>query len=93
MRTALLVTHLAELAHAWLRRWIERDLAAVDRIKTPWLVVGVHRMFYADSSDYRSNDDADQTVAARMRSSLEDLFRDAKVQAAEHQYHWTPGSR
>ncbi|EIE24225.1 Metallo-dependent phosphatase [Coccomyxa subellipsoidea C-169] len=63
------------------RLWIESDLAAVDRSKTPWLVVGVHRMFYADSSDYRSNDDADQTVAARMRSSLEDLFRDAKVDA------------
>jgi hypothetical protein len=53
----------------------------VDRTKTPWLIVGVHRMFYCDSSDYRSNDDADQYVAARQRASLEDLFRDAKVSA------------
>lgn len=61
------------------RRWIENDLKSVDRSKTPWLLVGVHRMFYCDSSDYRSNDDADQTLAARMRDSLEDLFNEYKV--------------
>ena len=60
-------------------RWIENDLKSVDRSKTPWLLVGVHRMFYCDSSDYRSNDDADQTLAARMRDSLEDLFNEYKV--------------
>lgn len=53
----------------------------MDRTKTPWLLVGVHRMFYCDSSDYRSNDDADQYVAARMRASLEDLFNKYKIDA------------
>lgn len=61
------------------RRWIENDLKSVNRTKTPWLIVGVHRMFYCDSSDYRFNDDGDQTVAARMRASLEDLFNEYKV--------------
>ncbi|CAL8462222.1 g1753 [Coccomyxa elongata] len=63
------------------RQWIENDLKSVDRSKTPWLLVGVHRMFYCDSSDYRSNDDGDQTVAARMRASLEDLFNEYKIDA------------
>ena len=60
-------------------RWIENDLKSVDRSKTPWLLVGTHRMFYCDSSDYRSDDDADQTMAARMRAALEDLFYEYKV--------------
>ncbi|BDA46086.1 probable inactive purple acid phosphatase 27 [Coccomyxa sp. Obi] len=61
--------------------WIEDDLKSVDRSKTPWLLVGVHRMFYCDSSDYRSDDDGDQTMAVRMRASLEDLFNEFKIDA------------
>ena len=34
---------------------------------------------YCDSSDYRSNDDADQTVAAQLRYAFEDLFFQYKV--------------
>jgi hypothetical protein len=61
--------------------WIEADLKAVDRSKTPWLIVGMHRMMYCDSSDYRSNDDSDHTVSSRIRSSLEDLFYTYKASA------------
>lgn len=61
------------------RRFVVTDLAAVNRTLTPWLIVGLHRMMYADSSDYRSNDDSDQTVAAQLRYAFEDLFYQFKV--------------
>ena len=38
------------------------------------LIVGVHRMFYCDSSDFSSNDNGDQTMAARQRAALESVF-------------------
>ena len=38
------------------------------------LIVGVHRMFYCDSSDFSSNDNGDQTMAARQRAALEAVF-------------------
>ena len=40
----------------------------------------LHR--YCDSSDYRSNDDSDQTVAAQIRYAFEDLFYQYNVRAA-----------
>lgn len=39
---------------------------------------------YCDSSDYRSNDDSDQTVAAQIRYAFEDLFYQYNVRAAHH---------
>ena len=39
----------------------------------------MHR--YCDSSDYRSNDDSDQTVAAQIRYAFEDLFYQYNVRA------------
>jgi hypothetical protein len=74
------------LQHAF----IAADLAAVDRTVTPWIIVGQHRMMYCDSSDYRSNDDSDQTVAAQIRYAFEDLFYQYNVTAVfyghEHNY-------
>lgn len=43
------------------------------------LIVGVHRPFYCDSSDYTSNDNGDQTFAARQRAALEQVFNAYKV--------------
>ena len=43
---------------------------------------------YADSSDYRSNDDADQTVAAQLRYAYEGLFNQYQV---SHRPHAPPG--
>ncbi len=43
------------------------------------LIVGVHRMFYCDSSDYSSNDNGDQYMAARQRAALEAVFNQYKV--------------
>lgn len=45
------------------------------------LIVGVHRMFYCDSSDYSSNDNGDQTMAARQRAALEEVFNQYKARA------------
>ena len=47
----------------------------------PWaqLIVGVHRMFYCDSSDYSSNDNGDQYMAARQRAALEEVFNQYKA--------------
>lgn len=33
-----------------LRRFVARDLAAVDRSVTPWVVVGLHRMMVAPAT-------------------------------------------
>ena len=43
------------------------------------LIIGVHRMFYCDSSDYSSNDNGDQYMAARQRAALEAVFNQYKV--------------
>ena len=43
------------------------------------LIVGVHRMFYCDSSDYSSNDSGDQYLAARQRAALEEVFNQYKA--------------
>ena len=34
------------------RAWLEKDLAAVDRSKTPWLLTGGHRPMYSSSYGY-----------------------------------------
>jgi hypothetical protein len=53
--------------------FIVEDLKAVDRSRTPWLIVGGHRPIYIDST----NDapvQGDQTVAADLRAALEQEF-------------------
>jgi hypothetical protein len=55
--------------HAWLRA----DLLGVDRARTPWLVVGMHRpMFNARA-------DGDWSIDQGMARNLEPLFLEAKV--------------
>ena len=38
-------------------------------------------MFYCDSSDYSSNDNGDQYMAARQRAALEEVFNQYKARA------------
>ncbi|KAK9834311.1 hypothetical protein WJX81_005574 [Elliptochloris bilobata] len=58
--------------------FIAADLAKVDRKVTPWVVVNVHRMVYANSAFGNTTGQAnignDQTVAIRQRAALESLF-------------------
>jgi len=54
--------------------WLVWDLAAVDRVLTPWLVVESHRPFYHAAMDVGNNN-----VASHLRSELEDLFLQNQV--------------
>lgn len=71
------------------RAWLEADLAAVDRKKTPWLIAVYHRPFYC------SNADGDECTSIPLnwptnplRVDLEPLFMeygvDIGIEAHEH---------
>ncbi|EFJ51087.1 hypothetical protein VOLCADRAFT_48355, partial [Volvox carteri f. nagariensis] len=51
------------------RRWLEDDLAAVDRCRTPWVIVGLHRPMYV-VYPHKFN----RVVGEHIRSSLESLL-------------------
>ena len=53
--------------------WLQRDLMAVDRTVTPWLVVAMHRPMF------NPRDDGDWTICEGMASVLEPLMDAAKV--------------
>ena len=55
-------------------RWLKAHLARVDRCRTPWLVVLMHRPMYV-VFPHKSN----RIVADHLRNQLEDLFEHAKV--------------
>ena len=55
-------------------QWLARDLAAVDRAATPWLVLGIHRPMY-ETEAYAG----DFAVANGLRGILEPLLLEAKV--------------
>mmetsp|Transcript_29985 Transcript_29985/g.84598 ORF Transcript_29985/g.84598 Transcript_29985/m.84598 type:complete len:566 (+) Transcript_29985:117-1814(+) len=54
------------------RRWLEKDLVAVDRSVTPWLVVMWHVPWYNSNENHRLE-------AEPMRKEIEDLLVDARV--------------
>ena len=66
--------------------FFKHTLAAVDRRRTPWLVVGGHRPFYIDSID-DSKPGGDQFVAQQMRDALEDLYMQYGVDLTLHGHH------
>ena len=62
------------------RAFIESDLAAVDRTRTPWVLMAGHRPFYVSSSDATSPR-SDMVVAAMLRAQLEPLLLKYRVDA------------
>jgi len=69
-------------------KFIETDLAAVDRASTPWIVVGGHRPIYLDSIRWSPLVlDGDQVVAAALRTALEELFLKYKVDVTWTGHH------
>ncbi|CAI5942042.1 unnamed protein product [Closterium sp. NIES-64] len=52
--------------------WLQKDLSAVDRTKTPWLVVSLHEPWYHSNSDH-------QTDGQDMRKALEETLYAARV--------------
>ncbi|RLN92637.1 hypothetical protein BBJ28_00020398 [Nothophytophthora sp. Chile5] len=62
-------------SEAPMRLWLEQELATrVDRSRTPWLIVHLHRPLYC-SEDYAG----DHAVAALLRGCLEDLLAANRV--------------
>uniref|UniRef100_A0A0E0R4B6 Purple acid phosphatase n=1 Tax=Oryza rufipogon TaxID=4529 RepID=A0A0E0R4B6_ORYRU len=54
------------------RAWLERDLAGVDRRRTPWLLALVHAPWY-------NTNEAHQGEGERMRRAMESLLYEARV--------------
>eukprot|EP00966_Prymnesium_polylepis_P096586 2237706-Prymnesium_polylepis.2 len=48
-----LCTYAATAANSLQHRWLRRDLAAVDRAQTPWLVVMMHAPWYNSNHGHR----------------------------------------
>ena len=61
-------------------KWIEADLAAVDREATPWVLMSSHRPMYVSSPDF-NEPDGDMPVAALLRLHVEPLLQQYKVDA------------
>lgn len=55
--------------------WLERDLASVDKAKTPWIVVATHRMMYTT----QLKEEGDYKVSLAFRAHNEHLLRKYKV--------------
>jgi 3',5'-cyclic AMP phosphodiesterase CpdA len=53
-------------------RWLARDLARVDRRRTPWLLVLLHAPWY-------NTNQAHQGEGERMRAAMERLLYEARV--------------
>lgn len=72
--------------------WLQRDLAAVDRAKTPWVVVGGHRPVYSvKNTDEDSH--APTGDSKNLQAAVEHLFRQYNVDVFfcghEHSYERT----
>jgi len=53
-------------------KWLADDLAAVDRNRTPWIIVGWHRPWYSSSTAHRGE-------GKKMMESMEDILYMYKV--------------
>ncbi|KAL6748336.1 Metallo-dependent phosphatase-like protein [Haematococcus lacustris] len=85
------VTYSTEHAsgpHSPQYAWIRDHLAAVNRSRTPWLVLAGHRPLYLSSTN-NAPPDGDQTVASALRQDLEPLLLEAKVDLTLAGHHHT----
>eukprot|EP00794_Sanderia_malayensis_P005168 gene5168-5820_t len=58
-------------------KWLENDLAKVDRKKTPWILIGGHRAMYSSE-----NIPSDYAVSLGMQRGFEDLLYKYRVDMA-----------
>jgi hypothetical protein len=61
--------------HDWTRdsvqyKWLEKDLASVNRTKTPWVILTSHRMMYTT----QLAEDDDYVVSEHFKAELDDLI-------------------
>lgn len=85
VHVAVLATELDPSPGSPMSRWLDADLAAVDRAATPWVVVSGHRPMY-QAENYTS----DAEVAEALRVRLEPLLHRHGVDAyVNGHYHST----
>jgi len=61
-------------------KWLERDLASVDRTKTPWVVLESHRPMYDTEWGHPwGGETSEKLVGRMMRREFEDLLKKFKV--------------
>jgi hypothetical protein len=63
-------------------RWLENDLATVDRSKTPWVVFGGHRAMYLNSNYVSPDPTSDSSTMDAMITHIEPLLFKYKVNLA-----------
>ena len=68
--------------------WIMKDLANINRTKTPWAIFGGHRPFYVDST-WNAPPDGDNYVANLLRTAYEDALKTFKIDLAIFGHHHT----
>jgi hypothetical protein len=59
--------------------WLEKDLASVDRKKTPWVIFSYHRPMY---TSIQHGDIVDMRVAEKIKENLEPLLVKYQVDLA-----------
>ena len=66
--------------------FVKHALAAVDRRRTPWLIVTGHRPIYVDSTE-ADEPNGDLFVAAALREAFEELYKEYAVDLTLHGHH------
>ncbi|KDD74792.1 hypothetical protein H632_c1070p0, partial [Helicosporidium sp. ATCC 50920] len=89
MRLIVLDTERSTLADSAQRLWLRAELAEVDRSRTPWLAVVMHRPMYVNTRD-NAFPQGKLTTAVALQTALEDLMLEARVDLvlAGHQHSY-----
>lgn len=74
-KTTDTVMRVAVCAAAAFHRFLRADLSAVDRSKTPWVVVGMHRGMYVDDV----SDQGPGSPSAKLQQQIERLLVEHSV--------------
>lgn len=67
-------------------QWLLGDLGSVDRSKTPWLFLALHRPIYVDANDFKYPD-GKQTTAIQLQTALEDALSRYEVDVVLAGHH------
>ena len=74
--------------------WLAADLAAVDRARTPWIVLSTHRPFYSSGNGWLASGSYGRKYTEAQRSALEPLLQKHRVDLAVvgHVHSALPGA-
>ena len=88
VHTIVLSTEHDLSLHSRQRQWLVEDLMSVDRSRTPWVVLEVHRPLYEGEAIWANNN-----VGIALRMEVEDVLYDFRVDIVlaghYHAYHRT----